>query len=242
MPAFHDPGEPRRDRRARLHARREAAYRRLARTLTPYPGRADDHVDVPLDPPEAVGFVRSFVPAVAETHPLHGPLSELLRWVDRTWYDTDKAFPVSKKRRRRRRRRHPTQTLRTIPRHAVIGGGPGAVPRRLHGLLAPAPPELGPDGAWRDRGFRVADPRWYRLHTRRFVRTHRRVPTDAARRRRSEWDRLGRSGRWHGLRRTVWRGRWRWDDGLPRPEDARSRERLRHDLDELGVRPLRLRL
>lgn len=249
MPTFQDPGEPRRDRRARFLARRNAELRRLAKQLYPYPRPRDAYTLEPLPAPEFVGYVRSFVPNVAETHPLHGPLTDLLTWVDRRWIDTDKAFPVSKKRRRRARRRKTVQTLRTVSAYDLVPGHRTSLPAHLHPLLEPAPHWLDADGLPlseaalaepRQRRYRVANPDWYRLWTRRLIRTHVAVPSDAMRQRQSLHDRMESNGQFEAVSRHIWGSRWNWRDWEPLAS-RRSRDRAHEALDDLGVRPLRLR-
>ena len=247
MPVYHDPGEPRRVRRARYHARRQSTLRRLAKRLYPRSYRHPEYTLRLLPAPEFVGYARSFVPNVAEGHPLFEPLAELLPWVDREWIDTDKTFPVSKKRRKRRRRRKTVQTLRTVSVHDLAPGHRRSVPAHLHGLLELAPAWLDADGlpgaegaSPRPRRFRVANPEWYRLRTRRLVRTHESVPSEATRQRQSLEDRSESNGLAHAVRNEVYGG-WHY---LYRPEplaSRRSRVRAQEALDGLGVRPLRIR-
>ncbi|MEL6614809.1 MAG: hypothetical protein AAFQ43_03675 [Bacteroidota bacterium] len=249
MPTFQDPGDPRRARRARYLARRNAELRRLAKQLYPYPRPLDAYTLEPLPAPEFVGYVRSFVPNVAETHPLYSPLTELLKWVDRRWIDTDKSFPVSKKRRRRARRRKAVQTLRTVSAETLRPGHRNSLPARLHFLLEPAPAWLDADGLPlsedalaqpRQRHYRVANRDWYRLRVRRLIRTHRAVPSDATRQRQSLQDRIESNGQYELLYRHIW-GSWRcWYEGEPLAS-RRSRDRAQEALDDLNVRPLRLR-
>lgn len=191
-----------------------------------------------MDEPIWQGYIRSFVPAVSDWHPLYPALVELLPFVDIIWYDTDKTFPASKKRRRRYRRRPANQRLRTISEYRLTDvQRRDAVPRHLHSLLVFAP-EATRDG--RSRRFKVADPEWYRLQTSRFYVTHQRIPTDAAREAQSLRDRSWQNGRASEMYGVLF-GYGDWDDG-EHLQERRSRESALYDLDQLGVRPLRLRL
>lgn len=224
----------RRRARRRLHQARARRARRRRADASHWSlwGRVDEALveHVPLDPPAFAGYVREFVPAVRDGHPLYGDLRVLLEsGLQSVAYDHVRAFtnPSFRHQRRRRKGHVPTQRLRTL--HAPAWE---RLPGRLRDLF-----EVARRSRWGPRGeevvvrYRFAYPDLYRLRVRELWLTHEAVPTDAARRRQSLADRYWWRDAYYRDLHFARPAQDPWDRAYEEREAERERRRVRRDVE-----------